>query len=104
MTEPKRRGRPPGSRNKAKVGIDAAIDLSVPASVESWTAGPRGTRLIVIFRAALSTPGDQVEIDWPSGWAIPQLNDTIRISDTLAGRVQYVEYDVGNGVIKVTTA
>jgi len=104
MTEPKRRGRPPGSKNKTQT--QRAIELTgipylEPASVESFTAGPYSINVVVIFNAGLSAATQISPTAWPQGWPIPQLNDVIRVGG-MAGRVRYVEYDVDMNLIRIT--
>lgn len=119
MTEaPKRRGRPPGVKNKVKPSKVAVLPsivagpredpvepdysfLDEAASIESYTLGPVGVKVVVRFRSAMSTPGIEHEVDWPHGWPIPQLNDVIRVKND-AGRVQFVEYDWDAGVIRIS--
>ena len=119
-SQPKRRGRPPGSKNKTIPNIIAVGDDPVPpdnswlnepehidrtnepASIESWTAGPVGVQVLVRFKAGLSTAPIEQTLDWPQGWPIPQLNDVVRFDKEIAGRVQYVEYDYGSRVIIIT--
>lgn len=93
---PKRRGRPPGSKNKP-----TPVDVVPPANIESYTLGPVGIRVVVVFKVAMSAPTVETPIDWPTGWPIPQLNDVIKVHSS-AGRVQYVEYDYDRGVIRIT--
>lgn len=74
-----------------------------PAAVGSWTWTGTGIKVVVNFRVALSSPSiDSEEIAWPPNWPIPQLNDILRVSKTKAGRVQFVEYDFGNGAIIIS--
>jgi hypothetical protein len=103
MTEPKRRGRPPGSRNKVTKGPPDLGPIEHPdvvPHVESWTA-TSGINVVVIFNAGLSATIDTKKTPWPPGWPIPQLNDVIRVGGR-GGHVRYVEYDVDQGVIKIT--
>jgi len=95
-----------GAKPKPTITADEwanAIDLPRPASIESYTLGPVGLRLVVQFRMAMSTEPVTQSVDWPPGWPIPQLNDVIRTGKETAGRVQWVEYDVAAGVIRITT-
>jgi len=104
---PKRRGRPPGVKNKPKAPpqSETYVDISTTrhATPESWTAGPQGgIRVSVTFRVAMSSPRetDKREGFFPPGWPIPQLNDVV-ILGGLKGRVQWVEYDYDAGVVRI---
>ena len=98
---PRRRGRPPGSRNKPKADT---IAIEVIPSVESVTSGhgvPAVTRLVIRFKSGLSANPEIRETILPLGWPLPQINDVVRLGG-LVGRAQYTEYDYETGTVTIT--
>jgi len=97
---PKRRGRPPGSKNKPTY-VPGDVPVIPQTTIESWTSVGAGVEVVVRFKAAFSSPLIEVPATWRHGWPMPQLNDVVRVGGH-AGRVQYVEFDHDRGVIIIT--
>lgn len=109
QTMPKRRGRPPGSKNKPKAGaavakprairqkVVAPIATIVPANPSPTIEDIAEIReslgivaevtVVVQFGAGLSKQTDDHEMSWPAGWPLPRQGDAIMVSATQGGRV-----------------
>lgn len=96
---PKRRGRPPGSKNRTTVGYrhreyEPAVD---GANAEAVVVPPR--RIFIRWKVALGQPGEELEVDWPDSWPLPQPGDMIQWGDKMAGFLSHTIYDLPAGRI-----
>jgi hypothetical protein len=93
-TAPKRRGRPPGTKNES---------ISVPRetlAAGGWFGKPEPTRRIVIrWKVGLAQPGQEAELDWPETWPLPQPGDMIQWGEKELGFLSHVVFDLPNGRI-----
>lgn len=109
LTTPKRRGRPPGSKNKPKdpstpklVSLKqptveapaptAFMDFppnATPDQVAHIQASVLSTTVAVVlqFGAALGKETEDHEVQWPADWPIPNVNDAVMAGPKLGGRV-----------------
>lgn len=116
MTEetptPKRRGRPPGSKNKPKdPSAPKPVRSPKPTPVATLAIHPDATpeeaeqikttltpllapalmstavTVVLQFGAALGKETDDREVQWPSDWPIPNVNDAVMAGPKLGGRV-----------------
>lgn len=135
MTEgtpiPKRRGRPPGSKNKPKpkpatkapIGVIhptdpeatqeevRAIRDSVTDEDIAWMNAPMGPVLtgspflpvLLQFRAGLSQALVEQKVDWPQGWPLPNVHDRVvySVEDKKGGTVVAINYRVDLGEIHI---
>lgn len=118
---PKRRGRPPGSKNKPKATtarrprevkpVEAApqtiFDDPTPSAEDiEWMDAPLGPvgapplidlepmriKVVLQFRAPMSQQTTDYEIDWPAAWPLPSVHDAVMNSPTTGGRVQSINF------------
>lgn len=59
-------------------------------------------RVCVMFKTALSQPGNREELDWPDGWPLPQHGDSLRLGDN-AGFVTHITYDLAGRLVTIHT-
>lgn len=92
QTLPKRRGRPPGSRNKASRPI--LLKPSQPDPFELvGVMGPAPLRVTLMTKGrAFGDPVAEEEIDWPSEWRLPQAGEAIFLSERFGGFVEYLSF------------
>lgn len=99
-TQPKRRGRPPGSPNKPKTVIPRNLELLRPSVTEGSVTGyvgeligPEPIRVVLNWKGrAFGDAGGTEEVEWPQGWRIPQAGDAIFRDKNWGGMVQSVEF------------
>lgn len=129
MTETKRRGRPPSAKSRPTevdpehnpgwvMGLyddmphfretpKSIIPLpknttreeadAIRAAVEKAMAPSR--RVFVRWKAAMGSPGQEQELDWPDQWSIPQPGDQVTWAERMNGIVSHIVYDLPNGRI-----
>jgi len=97
VIEPKRRGRPPGVKNRVSaLEIGRAVEDDLNTEIV-----PLGSKVVVLFGAGFSKGPQIVNTTWPAGWPMPQLNDVVKAGG-ISGRVRYIEYDVDENLIRIT--
>lgn len=118
MTEqPKRRGRPPGSKNTPKLaaitdvsgragGWDVSDGLrSVPIEQAGYVeaiAGAAPIKVILSTRGqAWGDPANEQAVDWPAEWRLPQPGDSVHLRKDWGGFVSSVDFDIEEGVVRV---
>lgn len=107
MTEtPKRRGRPPGAKNKPKSPETDFLpndeDYFFVRDAATKERAPERLHVLVRFKLRTGEDPEDVELLWPKGWAIPTQGDTVRHGG-LAGIVMGIEYDPERGRITLVT-
>ena len=109
ITVRRRPGRPKGSRNKPKPLSEKALEQAVstfagPVELEQVWEDPAKIRpaiqVILHMRVALSTPGTELAVTWPTGWPLPAPGDRVVVQD-MGGVVQFVEYHPARGFISI---
>lgn len=103
MTEvPRRRGRPPGSKNRVTPTLPTpSVPFSDPRVEQVFGDAPKpaadGNRLLIRWKQALGNPGTEMLIDWPGWWRLPQLNEAIHWKHEgrmYGGFVQFIDFDL----------
>jgi hypothetical protein len=93
---PRRRGRPPGSKNKTAQPAPVLDSTELAPLMES-----PGVTVMLRFKTAMSTKSEEQEASWPTGWRIPQAGDAVHLRNDYGGFVQYVDFDLGHGRIVI---
>jgi hypothetical protein len=63
--------------------------------------GPAAVRVELSFRTAFGTPKETEIIPWPEGWRLPQLGESVQLRSGFGGFVQYVDWDLEQGLVRV---
>jgi hypothetical protein len=116
---PKRRGRPPGSKNAVKTSPAIAPGLTVlplhpshqdnpnyPPTQSFGVAefvGPEPVRVVLRSNRgkAFGEAPDEHEIDWPPEWRLPQVGESIRVSGVFAGFIEWIDWDLERKIVAV---
>lgn len=122
MTEPpKRRGRPPGSKNRPNVvlfkpnaetfGPEWKPGGTFEGPVEQAgyaeaIAGPEPIKVVLSAKrrdAAFGDPNsaDEQEIEWPATWRLPQPGDSVHLRKDWGGFVSSVDFDLETQTVRV---
>jgi hypothetical protein len=123
MEVPKRRGRPPGSKNKPK-----PVALTPPAvfSPTEWAREEEfqlhlaalyqesqqlktpasAVKVVLYYKVAMGSSAEQRaanthKVDWPANWRLPEVGDFIRLRPNYEGVVQLVRFDLAAGVVEI---
>lgn len=113
--QPKRRGRPPGSPNKAKLvrlmpgatttGPDWKPTFDGPIEQAGYVeaiAGPDPIKVILSTKGqAWGDPVNEQAVDWPAEWRLPQPGDSVHLRKDWGGFVSSVNFDIEEGVVRV---
>ena len=60
------------------------------------------TRITVVWKRGLGAAArEEREVLWPSGWRLPAAGDAVHLAEGEGGWVEYVDWDVGAGVMRV---
>jgi hypothetical protein len=102
VTETKRRGRPPGSRNRPKVVTPEDFSGDARPEPTDWSRQPPGrTRVFIFSQRAFGDDQEETEIDWPEGWPPPKAGDSVLLDPGRGGRVEYVEFWPNDRLVKI---
>ena len=110
-TPPKRRGRPPGSKNKPKPTATTPPEPVIEVEPQHDFIDFEGPILtgspflpvVLQFGAGLSKQLDEQKIDWPQGWPLPNVHDRVvySVEDKRGGTVVAINYRVDLGEIHI---
>lgn len=106
---PKRRGRPPGSKNKLTPEPIRALPRTATGFNPSIVAYPTeyvelsasGTNVRLKKQQAMGDDIASIETTWPAGWPLPVLGQVI-LSAKMSGKVRWVEFDLDFQTINIT--
>ena len=106
-SQPKRRGRPPGSKNTPKSGLtvlkpgqpvpfeQAGYVRTTPIDIDAtgrMSFAGQPTKVHLIWRRGLSQAPSRTVIDWPAEWRLPAAGEAIHLSKEFGGFVEYVDW------------
>jgi hypothetical protein len=55
---------------------------------------PSSRRVFVRWKVAMGSPGEEMELDWPDSWPLPQPGDLIHWGDKHYGILLQTQFDV----------
>lgn len=116
---PKRRGRPPGSKNRPTGGNPRVIPFAPNAETHGpeWRSGgtfevpveqagyveaigPEPIKVVLSFRQAFGD-AEAHEVEWPLTWRLPQPGDSVHLRKDWGGFVSSVDFDLETQTVRV---
>lgn len=62
---------------------------------------PSGVVVELVMRQRRGVDGQVEVLFWPDGWRLPQVGETVQLKEGFGGFVEYVEWDIAQGLARV---